>query len=772
MGSIRDDLRAAVRSLRRAPGFCVAAAGTLALGIAINAAMFSILYAVFFRLPPYPTARQLFNWSIHSSTGAVTNSPTFADADQALARLGEIAAYVESTFVVSAGLGGQPEAMDGVEADTKLFSALGLSPQLGRGFTEDDAKAGAAPVVIIGDMIWRRRLGGSADVLGKTIRIDGIDRTIVGVMPPNFEFPFLARFYVPLNDRNSRKASLEASALVRLNDPQRAAQARQVLESLVRRNDANADVWFGSMQEPADAIVTAILAAIGFVLLIACSNVANLMLARGTSRREELALRAALGASRGTLIRYLTMEGVVLALIGVTAGTIASLWLVELLVATLPVDQVPGWFNARPDARVLGYIALLGLVSVLVSGVLPAFNVTRNTLWSSLSSGGARNVGDLRTGRLRSSLVGVQIALALMLLIATGLMIRAFSASRAFDPGYPAASVLELRTQRPTSKVQPSFATDAITQLEAVPGVAAAGALADADLSGIITGSQNAIGVVTEAQSPHALRGLGLPLLRGRAFNERGDERGTVVLSQTAAIRVFGTLDAAVGKSFRFRNDSTREPFTVIGVVADRGLPGRGGSSRLPYAYVPLGYGDLQSMRLVARAERGDPTAFSRMAVSALRTLDRDLVVQPARTMLAVERDRFRTMSWFASLFAGFGITAVLLAALGIYGVVAYSVSRRTREIGVRIALGATRSHILRHVVGGVMPPTLWGLGFGLAGAVALGLLLRDTLFGIPPADPVSLAAGLIFFLAIALAAALLPARRAARLDPVLALGS
>jgi putative ABC transport system permease protein len=763
------DIRDALRVLRRSPGFALVAAGILGLGIMINTGMFAIVYAIFFRSLPFPAPEQLHE--IELSWQAGFEPPTMGEVKSAMAPFGAVTGFSEETFVVVVHPENAPEAVPGVVSDAGLFTTLGVTPQLGRGFLEEDGLSGSAPTVVVSNAFWLGRLAGNREVLGTAMKVDGVSRTIVGVMPAGFSFPDVARIYLPLQRANGLLARSDVRPLIRLRTGSDAEAARRAFESGALHGDDRAWATFRTLAEPADPMVAVILVAIGLVLLIACTNVANLVLARGASRRRELGLRVALGASRPAVLRLLLIEGTVIALSGTVAGALGSVWLTEFLVATLPAREIPEWFNPRVDLTVLTYIVGLGLITVLVTALLPAWNLTRGSLPTELIRVGVR-VKSSR-GRLRLVLVGAQLAIATTLVAATGLMIRAFTAARQYDPGYPAASILEIETRRlPGDSVAGGFWSRALIQLDGLPGVAATGAAARTRVSGRVGNVARedvALWAVTEAVTPRTIEAIGLPLLRGRTFQGEG-ESGAIV-SETVAHRLLGGVDSALGSTLVFWEDTSGAEFEVIGVVADRGLPVQG-SARLPFVYLPIRYAAQNEIRFLVRGVSDDPSVLASPAVAALRSLDPDAVISTPKSLLQVDR---RTADadergWFVMLFGGFGAIALILASLGIYGVVAYSVSQRTHEIGVRIALGASHGRIARHVFRSILPALAWGLGLGLVGATALGSVLKSELYGVRAVDPLLLGCLLAVFAGVTVGAAWVPARRATRVDPVVAM--
>lgn len=778
MHAFLHDMQSAARTLRRAPGFVIVAVATLAVAIAVNAAMFTFLNGVFFRPLPYASPEQLRGVRVGPAEQGPFEPPSVRELRDALAAFGPVAAYVERAFVVSTQASGADDApgiVQGSEVDANVATVVGVAPVLGRSFDAGDVTAGAPPTAVLGAAFWRSRLNARPDILGETLRIDGVDHVIIGILPDRFAFPDFAQFWVPLMDADVTLS--EASVLFRLRESHTDEAGIAAVEQRFDVAGTPVRVRFNDIVPNGGALLAAILGAIGFVLLIACSNVANLVLVRGTARRHELGVRTALGASRLALLRYLSLEGGWIALLAAALGTIASGWLTDLLIAAVPVDQLPVWFEPRIDGLVLAYITALAALAVIISATLPAFTVTRGALATTLNETGARSAGDAAAGRTRSALVAVQIALATVLLAGAGLLLRAFGAQRAVDPGYAADAILEVPTLRPPPAMGTVdvFADDARARIAALAGIEAAAVAAPVTVPGRAVSpadAARALSSLPEAVSPGYFATLGLTLLQGRTFTA-GDETGAVVVSALVARTLFESVDAAHGATFRFENDAPARVRTVVGVVADRKAAIGGtmdGAAPLPHVYVPFIEGDPRAVRVLARVEAGDPLRIAPSVMEILRELDRDAVLRAPRVLGDIERLQTGDLRWFATIFAGFGGVALALAALGCWGVVAYTVTRRRREIGVRMTLGATGSRVVREIVAGIVPPLAAGLGIGLLGALAMGRLLRGLLFGVQPMDPVTLGAVLLMFASIAGLSAWLPARRAARIDPLQAL--
>jgi predicted permease len=454
-------------------------------------------------------------------------------------------------------------------------------------------------------------------------------------------------------------------------------------------------------------------------------------------------------------------------------GAIASTWLIELLVAAIPADGLPLWFDPRIDATVILYVVGIAAVATVLSAAAPGFTVTRGALASTLNAAGARSAGDAAAARMRAGLVAAQIALATVLLSGAGLLLRALSAQRSVDPGYAADAVVEIPTVRAFATDDERFAIEANDRLAGIAGIDAAAAASTVALAGRAYSPANeaaALSVTGEAISASWIATMGLPLIAGRAFASGESGRDVVILSELVARTLFGTASDAVAATLRFEGEEASRARTVVGVVGDRYAArpgGLDGATPTAHAYVPLGEGRTTAIRFIVRVDAGDPLRLAPAATSVLRDIDRDAVIRTPRLLGDVERVQAGDLQFFSWIFNGFGAVALALASIGCWGVVAYSVTRRRKEIGLRIALGASTTRVVREIAGGMARPLGLGLVLGAAGALGLGQLLRGVLFAVAPMDPLTLAAVTLTFAAITGLAAWLPARRAARVDPM-----
>ncbi len=796
-----QDLRFAVRSLLRAPGFTAVAMLTLALGIGANTAIFSVVNAVLLRPLTYEDPDRLV--AIFEDERSPTSPGNFL-AWKEESRHFETMTAAHPWSPVLRGWD-RPDQLQGLKATPALFDLLGAAAERGRTFLETQS-LDEDRVVVLGHELWQRRFGGDVDLVGRTLSLDGEDYTVIGIMPPGFAFPPFwateAELWVPLTfDAETRHdhGSRFLRVFARLRQGSDLEQGRAEIETLTRRlvaahpeaNDGMT-VRVESLREPVVSDIrgalVVLLGAVALVLAIACANVANLFLVRSSARRREIAVRAALGAGRASLVRQLLTESTVLALAAGGLGLLLGLWGVEALV-TLGPENVPRLAEINLDLRVFLFTLATSLVTGAVFGLFPVANVLRWDLNDSLRQG-SRQLGGRRSGRLRSALVVAEIALALMLLAGAGLLLQSLARLVTLDPGFRSDKVLTLglslagSAHAPAERQNPFF-EQLLDEVRAVPGVEGAAMINHLPIGGDIWGvnfqiegqlapslSESPKGTLRTV-SPGFFAAMDVPLLAGRVFDsrDREDSQPVVIVSQALAERYWGG-DSPVGRRIRRGGpDSEQAWMTVAGVVgdvrqwqlADEVQPGL----YFPYRQNPVSWYD--STTLVVNTP-GEPKAVRGALEERIWRLAPEVPLSNVRTMAeilsrAVWRQRFN-----ASLLALFAALALALAAIGIYGVMSYAVSRRRSEIGVRMALGAGRRQILRLIVRQGMGLTVLGVAIGLAGALALARFLGSLLFGVGAHDlPTFLAVSAVLAL-VAFLASYLPALRASRLDPLVSL--
>ncbi len=817
MDSLSRHLRTATRKLRRKPAFTLLAVLTLALGIGANAAIFSVVNAVLLRPLPYPDSERLVGvW--HTAPGLGIPQFEHSDATYLLYRranrvFDELGIYRQGTVNLTGGE--TPERLDSAAVSASVLPVLGTAPALGRGFRETEEQPGAEPVAILSHDLWQRRFGAEREVLGRTIRVDGVARTIVGVMPAGFRFPAPeTRLWLPLavDPVNTNVGNFNYLAVARLRPGVGAADAAADLTSLIPRlpeEYGDGDVTAGMLENARMAamvhplrddvvgdvggVLWILLGSVGVILLIACANVANLFLVRAEGRQQELAVRTALGASRGDTAFAFLAESTVLSLAGGALGLVFAGAGVRLLLALSP--DIPRLEEIGVDGAVLGFTLALSLAAGLLFGAAPALRSVPDP-GAALKEGG-RGAAAGRGRRVRDLLVVSQIALALVLLIGCTLMVRSFHRLRQVDPGFEGSRVLTLRLSLPeaeydTAADRAGFYQRALERIRALPGVEAAGAVSRLPLTGGGSNSAHTFEdhplepdevppiLATRWASPGYFETLGIPLLAGRAFEDADHRqlRRHVVVSAALAER-FWPGESALGKRLSHglpHDDDWSVVVGVAGSVRDDGLE----SDPVAAIYYPLATppaaeeeeGEARAPRSLSFAVRTAvaPGALAADVRRAIWSLDPNLPLANVRAMeevVAAARARTTFTLLLLSIAAG---VALALGAVGLYGVIAYAVSRRTQEIGVRIALGAGRWNVGRMVLGQGLGLALAGIVLGLGGAFAATRLLRASLFEVSPTDPLTFAAVPLLLLLIALVASYLPARRASAVEPLEAL--
>jgi putative ABC transport system permease protein len=809
MGDLAEDLKSASRALARRRGSALVVVATLALGIGANTAVFSVVRGVLLRALPYPEPERLVR--VYES-GRMGERLAVAEAN--LLDWQRDARSFESLSMYSAGTtpvvgGGQAVRSLATTVSRGFFGVLGVKPALGRTLGEADARPGAEPVVVVGHGFWQRVLGGERDLSRLSLRFDGSAHAVVGVMPAGFAYPPGAELWSAreiLGPPNPSRSAHNFAAIGRLRRGVEVASARAELRGLAGRaferygdapnpdhmdaGDANVVSLHDALTDGARPALLVLMGAVGFLLLVACANVANLMLAEAAARRQELAVRAALGASRGRLFRQFLGEGLLLALAGGAAGVgLAALGTRGLL--RLAGGRLPRGEEIAVDAGVLAFaLALCGLTALLVAAV-PALRRPDDDLQETLKAAGRAQSETPRGRFTREALVVSQVALTLVLLMGAGLLGRSFLALLRTDLGFETENrlvvdvVLDPAKDAADALRLASFHERLLERAARLPGVTAAGGVSQVPLSGRdgnggfqIEGGEISGGARTpyyasfRVASPGYFGALGIPLLRGRSF-EPTDGPGTphvALISRTAAARAFPGQDP-LGRRINYGNmDGYFDDWiTIVGVVGDVRHSGPGtpsnGEVYLLLAQRPRATSSFSTVL----AASGDPARLIPVLGALVREIDPDVPAQVRRyeeIFGAALADR-RFSVWLLSAFA---VTAALLALLGIYGVMAYGVERRTREIGIRMALGATPREVLALILSDAGRLVALGLGLGLAGAFASGRLIESQLVGVSPYDPLALATVSLALGASALLASLGPARRAALVDPVISL--
>jgi putative ABC transport system permease protein len=806
--ALLHDIRYALRLCARTPGFTSIAVLALALGIGANTAIFTVVNAVLLeRLPFRDPDRIVVLWEENAQRPGRSNvlgpSQFLRWGDRATS-FDAMAAMADTRANLTSG--GDPEELIVANVTAKFFPILGVQPMLGRTFSDAETSDPESAVVILAHDFWQRRFGSDPGVVGRSIQLNARPQTVVGVMPPGFRLfikqgsltgkppDVWAPYVLPADARNVGGRYLEAIA--RLKPGVSAAQAEVELKTIAaalaietpQRNKswtAQVRPLHVQLSDEYRRSLLVLAGAVAFVLLIACANVANLLLARGAVRQREIAIRSALGAPRRRVIRQLLTESFVLAALGGAAGLLIAMWGIQLLVALSPVDLA----TSGPIALsypVLAFTAIVSLLTAVACGVAPAFEGSRADVQETLKDGARQPGGGSRHRRMRQAFVVSEIALAVVLLVGAGLMLRSFGSLRRVNPGYSTDKILTMRLQLPRAKYTDDdqrirFFREVTARVQELPGVQAVGAISYLPLTGL--GAGTGFTIVGQPPPPPGqdyvtnvsvcdngfLRALNIPLVRGRLFTDREmREKSNVVLVSESLARTYFPKEDPIGRELAIVMTDPVVPTRIIGIVGDVKFQDLTAAPR-PTTYWPhpqLAYG---SMTLTVRAA-GDPLPLAPAVERTIRTLDKDQPVSDIRTMsqwVAKSLAQARFSSMLLTLFAGL---ALLLAAIGIYGVMSYAVSQRTSEIGIRLAIGAERRDNMQMILGNGARLAGVGLAIGVALALALSRTLTALLYETTGTDPTTFAGVVAVLGAVAIVASYLPARRASRIPPAAAL--
>ena len=806
MGTMLQDMRYGVRMMLKRPGFTLIAVLALALGIGANSAIFSVVNAVLLRPLPYEAEERLVTIETRNansgSIGGVLSYLNFADVRDQSRTLEYAAAYSQSGTFLAAG--DELERLRGVVISADVFPMLGVKPLIGRTYTREEDQKGARKVIVISYGLWQRRFGSDPKIVGQEIPIGTRPALVLGVMPKGFKFPVEAEtveFWQPLvpnlsdtdtQRRDAQWLSVVAKRKAGVTEQQAQTEISTIASRLqAQYPDTNTSVGFAltplheKLVGDLRTALFVLLAAVGCVLLIACANVANLLLARAAARHKEVAIRRALGASRWRIVRQLLTESILLSVMGGGLGLLLGWWGVDVLMAAMPTD-IPLAGEVSLDWRVLAFTAALSILTGILFGLAPAMQSSKLDLNESLKEGG-RGSTEGGSGRLRSALIVTEIAVSMVLLVGAGLLGQSFMRLLDVSPGFNPQGVLTTDVvfiNKKYAEDERKVATldEILRSASALPGVQAVGTVDPLPLGGnFVAYSFNIEGRApfnpSEAPSadrrtitPDYFRAMAIPLVRGRAFNARDakDAPPVVVINETFARRFFAGEDP-VGKRLLFDDEPDAPAREVVGVVGDvrhAGLDVEAG----PEFYLPYAQAPAVRATLVVRTTAADPASVITPLRDMIRRIDKDIPVYNVKTMgqllsESVARRRFNMM-----LLGTFALVALFLAAIGIYGVMSYSVTQRTHEIGIRIALGAQARDVLKMVVRQGMTLVLVGVLIGVVTAFSLTRIMRSLLFGVSPTDVMTFAAVSIVLAGIALLACLIPARRATRVDPMVAL--
>ena len=806
MNTLWQDLRYGVRMFMKKPGFTAVAALTLALGIGANTAIFSVVYSVILRPLPYQQPdRLVMIWEQETRNGRdyPTSPATFLDWRERNGVFEDVAAYEDGAISKRARFfltgGNEPERIWGARVSVNLFSLLGVRMALGRGFLPEEEEPGREQVAVLSDGLWRRRFGADPELIGKTIRLNDQNYTVVGVAPPGFKFTYPKATdlwtALPMGPRErANRGEVAYKVVSRLKPGVALEQAQVGMSNLMRamerehpkayRNTVARlaplhEDLFGATRRP----LSILFGAVGFVLLIACVNVSNLLLARAAGRTREIAVRAALGASRFRLVRQLLVESVLLSLIGGALGLLLSLWGRDLILRLMPATA-PRGDEIMIDHWVLGFTMLLSMTAGILFGLAPAMQSSKPDLIESLKAGAKIATADPRARRMRNLLVISEVALALVLLAGAGLRIRSLWRLRQVGLGFNPNNLLAMQFTIPRHKIkdkfyESDFTKRALGRIKSLPGVAHAASSSSIPLRGvdyhmgdveIVGGPRNAPSKIRNSKwrvvSPDFFRTMEIRLIKGRFFTE-GDVRTALkvaIISEALARQYFPNEEPLGQRLMIHEND----PSEIVGVVADARYtdPTRPVE---PAMYEPLDQQSVDPTVLVARAT-ADAMNLAPAIKQAIWAEDKDQPVENIATMEQIVAASIADTRFYSSVLLVFALSALALGATGIYGVVSYGVAQRTHEIGVRLALGANQRDIFRLVAQQGMITVVIGVIIGLAASLALTRVMKTLLFGVSATDPMTFAAIAVLLTGVALLACWIPARRATKVDPIIAL--
>ena len=809
MGQVLNDVRYSIRSLLKQPAFTAVAIVTLALGIGANTAVFSVVNAVLLRPLPYNDPSRLVTiWEqspqrdMYEMPVSLANLRDWQDQNSTFE---QIAAYTFTELNLTGT--GEPSRLLAVRSSANLFPLVGGQTIFGRTFNAEEDKEGAERVVVISNAVWRSRFGSDPDIVGRSLTLNNQSYSVVGVMSPGFQFPvgfgYMGKVlndpvdaYVPIAAASNelRRGNYSFFAIGRLKPGVSIEQARADMTAIESRleqqyPEGNTGISVSlvpTYEQTVKAVRPALLVllgAVGFLLLIACANIANLMLARTASREREIAIRLALGASRFRVLRLLLGESLLLSIAGGLLGLLLALWGTDALIALAP-ENIPRLNEVGIDVRVFSFTLIIAVITGVIFGVIPALQSAKPDLNKALKEGTRGSTGGVAGKRTRSTLVAVEVALSLVLLIGAGLMIKSFArlqqVNLGFNPDQLVTTSLSLsRSKYGEGRQQVAFFQEALQRLESLPGVQSAAATTALPLTLSVSGSDFLIEgrpapqpgqemvINTSGVSPEYFRTLGVPMLKGREFSDRdtSDAPLAAVINNDLARTYFPNEDP-IGKRITF--DEGESWISIVGVAADVRRFGLDSNAKpevfLPYLQLPS-----RSMSLVIRSST-DPKSMGAAIKNEIQKIDKDMPLEETKTMqelLAESNSGRRFNMLLLSLFAGI---ALLMAIVGIYGVMSYTVAQRTKEIGIRVAIGAQTADVFRMVIGQGMALALIGIVLGLVSAFGVTRLMATMLFGVEATDPTTFIGIAVLLAIIAFVACYLPGRRATKVDPLIAL--
>jgi len=802
-----QDIRFAFRTLRKSPGFTAIALVALGLGIGANTAIFSVADAFLLKPVKLPDAQHLLvvlEQSPNQTRDSTSIAPAnFLDWKQQATSFEPMAAWQwDDLNLTGVGL---PEKVQGFSASSNFFTLCGVQPFIGRAFLPGEDEPGHDGVVVLSQRLWERRFGSDPNLLGQTIHLDSKPYTVIGIMPRSFNFPMTAELWVPLAltpQQWQSRSSHTLLALARLKPGATLESANAEMAAVTRRlSDAYPATnrnWRARVMpltvfivgDDTRAYTFLLMGAVGFVLLIVCANVANLQFVRGASRQKEVAIRAALGGSRWRVMRQLVTESMMLGTGGATLGLVFAEWAIALILANMPADVakfISGWDEIRLDGRALAFTILAAIVAGIVAGLLPALETTRLDVNSVLKEGGRSSSSGRGRHKLRDILVITQVASAVVLLVGAGLIVRGFRSLMDLNQGYEPDSLLTMQLNLPDAKYDSpqkmaAFYGQVLERLGALPGVREAGAATSIPLANDQSDqyftredqpwrdASELRAVTSQVISPNYFQLMRISLVRGREFTDADASAapGVALVSQSMA-RAYWPNKDAIGHRLKVgANDSKNPWLTIVGIVADVKMDwsdqGPEYAMYRPYRQAPRDFTSL----MVRTA--GDPMALVSAVRSAVAGVDEEQPISEMKPMTQAVKESIVGIAYVSVMMGVMGVMALVLAAVGVYGVMAFAVQQRTHEIGIRMALGAQRRDVLRLVVGGGLLLTAIGLLAGLPLSLALAHLLAGLIYGIGATDPVTFIGCGLILIAVAFVACWIPARRAMRTDPVVAL--
>ena len=814
MMSLLHDLRSSTRALLKHPGFVITTTLILALGIGANTTIFSVINTVLMRPLPYKDPdRLVMIWETNQSNGvprSIVSPANFLDWKKQNQAFDDLAAFRFWYYTVTGS--GDPERYQGARVSTGFFPLLGVQPEIGRNFGPEDEQVGRDHVVILTHALWQRRFGANPNVIGQPLTIDGETFTIIGVLPASFRFIRVLNaeleLWMPIAFPPEQLTRADHSIIVygRLKQGVQLAQAQAEMDRITQRlaqeypqTNSGWGAQVNNLHEqavkPVRPILLILMTVVGFVLLIACANVANLLLTRATGRQRDIAIRLALGSSRFRLMRQLLTETLLLALLGGVTGLLLAYWGIDILNAVVPENRAPRLEQFSLDLRVLGFTLLVSILVGVIVGVIPGLRASRLNLTETLKEGG-RVLSEARSGRrLRNLFVVLEITLTVPLLISAGLLLRSSLLLQNVNRGLDLKDVLTMQISLPDAKYKTAgqtatFYQQTLQRIQSEPGVESVSAVNVLPLTNL----QDATAVTIEGVAPpppgqeitvgyrvidqNYFRTLAIPLLAGRYFTEQdnNESRGVAIISKTMALRYWPN-ENPIGKRLKpqfpaakvpWRPQSSNTWLDIVGVVGDVKEEALNDEIN-PELYVPYLQNPSSLMNVLVRS-KSDPLRLAPSLRRQVLAVDRDQPVSNLSTMEDVFSESLAEPKVITSLLTIFAGLALLLAALGVYSVISYSVAQRTHEIGIRMAVGAQQQHVLRMVVGQGLKLVLVGVGVGLATAFAVTRVLSNLLFGVTATDPPVFIVIPLLLVAVAILASYFPARNALKVDPINAL--